>query len=124
MGNVVPFKPPETFERFGIDWNNAPRNERERQVREDFLTHEKSCGVNGLVSLVLLAIVSRRRGAVAEDLSAAADFAEVSWPCSYESTKTTSSPRSKRVSRTSPRHGPNACASGGAQGSPVSLAGE
>ena len=31
----------------------------------------------GLVSVLLLAVVSRRQGAVAEDLQGAADFAEV-----------------------------------------------
>jgi hypothetical protein len=75
--NVVPFKAPETFERFGIDWTRDAASNRERSLREAFLTYESSCGPNGLVSLVLLAIVSRRQGAVAEDLQAAADFAEI-----------------------------------------------
>jgi hypothetical protein len=75
--NVVPFKPPETFERFGIDWTREAKNEGERSLREAFLTYETSCGSSGLVSLVLLALVSRRQGAVAADLAAAADFAEV-----------------------------------------------
>ena len=74
---VVPFKAPETFERFGIDWTRNALTERERVLREAFLTYETSCGPNGLVSVTLLAIVSRRQGAVAEDLQAAADFAEV-----------------------------------------------
>ncbi len=46
-------------------------------MREAFLTHETSCGMSGLVSLLLLAVVSRRQGAVAEDLQGAADFAEI-----------------------------------------------
>jgi len=49
----------------------------EQSLREAFLTYESSCGLNGLVSLLLLVTVSRRQGAVAEDLQAAADFAEV-----------------------------------------------
>ncbi len=75
--NVVPFKAPETFARFGIDWTRAATTERERLVREAFLTHETSCGMSGLVSLLLLAVVSRRQGGVAEDLQGAADFAEI-----------------------------------------------
>ncbi|HEX3464403.1 MAG TPA: hypothetical protein VHS78_10190 [Candidatus Elarobacter sp.] len=75
--NVVPFKAPETFERFGIDWTRDAKTEAERSLREAFLTYETSCGSSGLTSLVLLATVSRRRGAVAADLAAAADFAEV-----------------------------------------------
>ncbi len=77
MKNVVPFRAPETFERFGINWTRAAATERERQLREAFLTYESSCGPNGLVSLLLLAIVSRRQGAVAEDLQTAADHAEI-----------------------------------------------
>jgi len=77
MKNVVPFRAPETFERFGINWTKAAVTERERQLREAFLTYESSCGPNGLVSLLLLAIVSRRQGAVAEDLQTAADHAEI-----------------------------------------------
>ena len=75
--NVVPFKAPEPFARLGIDWTRAATTERERLVREAFLTHETSCGMSGLVSLLLLATVSRRQGAIAEDLKAAADFAEI-----------------------------------------------
>ena len=74
---VVPFKAPETFERFGIDWTRKAVSESERLLREAFLTYETSCGPNGLVSVTLLAIVSRRQRAVAKDLQAAADFAEV-----------------------------------------------
>jgi hypothetical protein len=74
--NVVPFKPPETFERFGIDWTRDATNDRERSLREAYLTYESSCGPNGLVSLVLLAVVCGRQGAVAGDLQAAADLAE------------------------------------------------
>jgi hypothetical protein len=75
--NVVPFKAPDTFARLGIDWTRAATTEHERLVREAFLTQETSCGMSGLVSLLLLATVSRRQGAVAEDLQAAADFAEI-----------------------------------------------
>ncbi|MDB5072680.1 MAG: hypothetical protein JWM87_3791 [Candidatus Eremiobacteraeota bacterium] len=77
MRNVVPFKAPDTFARFGIDWTRSAATERERKLREAFLTYESSCGPNGLVSLLLLATVSRRQGAVAEDLQAAADHAEI-----------------------------------------------
>ena len=76
MKNVVPFKAPQTFQQFGIDWTRPAKTESERLLREAFLTYETSCGINGLVSLVLLAIVSKRQGAVADDLNAAADFAE------------------------------------------------
>jgi hypothetical protein len=75
--NVVPFKAPDTFARLGIDWTRAATTERERLVREAFLTQESSCGISGLVSLLLLAVVSRRQGNVAEDLQSAADFAEI-----------------------------------------------
>lgn len=75
--NVVPFKAPETFERFGIDWTRDAKSDVERSLREAFLTYETSCGLSGLTSVVLLAIVSRRQGAIAVDLAAAADFAEV-----------------------------------------------
>jgi|GEM_PF-1486929 len=75
--NVVPFKSPKTFERAGIDWTRAATSDRERMLREAFLTRETSCGPDGLVSVLLLAVVSQRQGAVAEDLQAAADFAEV-----------------------------------------------
>ena len=74
---VVPLKAPERFARVGIDWTRAARTESERSLREAFLTYETSCGPNGLVSILLLAVVSRRQGLVAEDLQAAADFAEV-----------------------------------------------
>ena len=75
---VVPFKPPEIFKRYGIDWTREPASDRERILREAFLTYETSCIPNGLTSLLLLAIVCRRRGAIAADLEAAAGFAEVS----------------------------------------------
>jgi hypothetical protein len=75
--NVVPFKAPEPFARLGIDWTRAAASDHERMVREAFLTHETSCGMSGLVSVLLLAAVSRRQGAVAEDLQGAADFAEI-----------------------------------------------
>lgn len=65
------------FERFGINWTREANAEGERSLREAFLTYETSCGSSGLVSLVLLAIVSRRQGTIAADLAAAADFAEV-----------------------------------------------
>ncbi|MDB5071477.1 MAG: hypothetical protein JWM87_2588 [Candidatus Eremiobacteraeota bacterium] len=77
MKNVVPFKAPELFDRVGIDWTRAALNKSEQSLREAFLTYESSCGPNGLVSLILLATVSRRRGNVAEDLQAAADHAEI-----------------------------------------------
>jgi hypothetical protein len=75
--NVVPFKAPETFARVGIDWTRNAKTERERALREAFLTYETSCGPNGAVSLLLLATVSRRQGGVAEDLQAAAALAEI-----------------------------------------------
>jgi len=75
--NVVPFKAPDTFQRLGIDWRREPTSDRERSLREAYLTYESSCGPNGLVSILLLAVVSRRQGAVAQDLAAAADFAEI-----------------------------------------------
>jgi hypothetical protein len=74
--NVVPFGPPESFARFGIDWTRDAKTEPERSLREAYLTFESSCSADGLVSILLLAVVSRRQGAVAEDLQAAADFAE------------------------------------------------
>ena len=77
MKNVVPFRAPEPFLRHGIDWTRAALSEQERTLRESYLTYETSCGANGLASLLLLAVVSRRQGAVAEDLQAAADFAEI-----------------------------------------------
>ena len=77
MKNVVPFVAPAKFAEFDIDWTRAARTEPERTLREAFLTYEVSCGPNGLVSVLLLAIVSRRQGAVAEDLQAAADHAEI-----------------------------------------------
>jgi hypothetical protein len=75
--NVVPFRPPESFKRFGIDWTRDAVDDGERTLREAYLTYELSCRQDGLVSILLLAVVSRRQGAVAEDLQAAADFAEV-----------------------------------------------
>ncbi|MDB5070515.1 MAG: hypothetical protein JWM87_1626 [Candidatus Eremiobacteraeota bacterium] len=75
--NVVPFKAPATFARFGIDWTKDAASERERSLRETYLTYETSCGPDGLVSVLLLATVSRRQGAVAEDLQHAGDFAEI-----------------------------------------------
>jgi hypothetical protein len=77
MKNVVPFKAPDIFARLGIDWTRAATTETERHVREAFLSEECSCGMSGLASLLLLAVVSRRQGAVAEDLQRAADFAEI-----------------------------------------------
>ncbi|MDB5071052.1 MAG: hypothetical protein JWM87_2163 [Candidatus Eremiobacteraeota bacterium] len=44
MKNVVPFKAPEPFERLGIDWTREAANDRERGLREAFLTYESSCG--------------------------------------------------------------------------------
>ena len=77
MKNVLPFRTPAKFAQFDIDWTRAARTETERSLREAFLTYETSCGPNGLVSILLLTIVSRRQGAVAEDLLAAADHAEI-----------------------------------------------
>ena len=77
MKNVVPFAAPAKFAEFGIDWTRAAQTETERRLREAFLTYETSCGPNGLVSILLLAIVSSRQGSVAEDLQAAADHAEI-----------------------------------------------
>jgi hypothetical protein len=77
MKNVVPFAAPTKFADFGIDWTRAARTEPERALREAFLTYEASCGPNGLVSILLLCVVSRRQGAVADDLQAAADHAEI-----------------------------------------------
>ena len=77
MKNVLPFKAPEPFTRHGIDWTKDPSTERERSLREAYLTYETSCGQHGLASLILLAIVSRRQGAIARDLKDAADFAEI-----------------------------------------------
>jgi hypothetical protein len=74
--HVVPFKAPETFAGAGIDWTRAAIADRERALREAYLTYESSCGPEGLVSLLLLSTVSRRQGAVAEDLQTAANFAE------------------------------------------------
>jgi hypothetical protein len=76
MRNVVPFKAPDAFKRYGIDWTREPATEGERSLREAYLTYETSCGLDGLVSVVLLSLVSRRQGAVASDLQAAADFGE------------------------------------------------
>ena len=77
MKNVVPFQAPETFGRYGIDWTREPTSDTERLLREAFLGYENSCGQDGLISVLLLALVSRRQGAVASDLQAAADFAEI-----------------------------------------------
>jgi hypothetical protein len=77
MKNVVPFRAPAKFAQFGIDWTRPARTESERRLREAFLTYETSCGPNGLVSILLLAIVSRRQASIAEDLQAAADHAEI-----------------------------------------------
>jgi hypothetical protein len=77
MKNVVPFRPSAKFAQFDIDWTRAARTETERRLREASLTYEMSCGPNGLVSILLLTIVSRRQASVAEDLQAAADHAEI-----------------------------------------------
>ena len=76
MRNVVPFKPPEAFASAGIDWTRDALTEHERRLREAYLTYETSCGPDGLVSLLLLASVTRRQGTVADDLRTAADYAE------------------------------------------------
>jgi hypothetical protein len=77
MKNVVPFKAPATFDRFGINWTKEPTTDHERSLREAFLDYETCCVPDGLVSVLLLAIVSRRQGSIATDLQAAADFAEI-----------------------------------------------
>jgi hypothetical protein len=77
MKNVVPFKACDEFANVGIDWTREPLREDERILRETFLTYESSCGMHGLGSLLLLAIVTRRQGVPARDLQNAADFAEV-----------------------------------------------
>jgi hypothetical protein len=77
MKNVVPFRAPAKFAEFGIDWTRAAQTETERKLREAFLTYETSCGPNGLVSILLLAIVAKRQGSAAEDLQTAADHAEI-----------------------------------------------
>jgi hypothetical protein len=76
MKNVIPFKPPEGFEAHGIEWTREPATDRERSLREAYLTYELSCGPDGLVSVLLLASVCRRTGTVAADLQSAADHAE------------------------------------------------
>jgi len=75
--NVVPFKAPDKFTEAGIAWTREPQSERERALREAFLTYEASCGPNGLVSILLLALVTRRQGSIASDLQDAADHAEI-----------------------------------------------
>ena len=77
MKNAVPFGAPAKFVELGIDWSRAAQTESERRLREAFLTYETSCGPNGLVSILLLAILAKRQGSVAEDLQAAADHAEI-----------------------------------------------
>ena len=77
MKDVVPFRALTKFAELGIDWTQAARTDSERSLREAFLTYELSCGPNGLVSVLLLAVVSRRQESVAEDLQAAADHAEI-----------------------------------------------
>ncbi|HEX3464996.1 MAG TPA: hypothetical protein VHS78_13195 [Candidatus Elarobacter sp.] len=77
MKNVVPFKQPEIVQQHGIDWTRAPSTKAERALREAYLTYETSCGPEGLVSVLLLATVTRRQGAVSQDLQDAADFAEI-----------------------------------------------
>ncbi|MBV8368127.1 MAG: hypothetical protein JO036_04215 [Candidatus Eremiobacteraeota bacterium] len=75
--NVVPFKACAAFDEAGIDWTKEPRSDRERTLREAYLTYESSAGTSGLVSLLLLGIVSRRQGAIAADLQYVADRAEI-----------------------------------------------
>jgi hypothetical protein len=38
MKDVVSFAAPAKFDEIGIDWTRAARNERERSLREAFLT--------------------------------------------------------------------------------------
>ena len=77
MKNAVPLRASAKFAEFSIDWTRAAQTETERRLREALLTYETSCGPNGLVSILLLAIVAKRQGTVAEDLQAAADHAEI-----------------------------------------------
>ncbi len=81
MKNLVPFAAPARFAEFDIDWTRAARTETERRLRQAFLTYEMSCGPNGLVSILLLAIVSGRHASVPEDLEAGADHAEIFFAC-------------------------------------------
>jgi len=76
MKHAVPFKVRDEFSRAGIDWSRPAPTKRERAVRESFLTYERTCGPNGLVSLVLLALAASRSGDVADDLRDAAELAE------------------------------------------------
>jgi hypothetical protein len=75
--NVVPFKTCAAFDEAGIDWTKEARSDVGRVLREAYLTYESSAGMNGLVSLLLLGIVSRRQGATASDLQYVADRAEI-----------------------------------------------
>ena len=75
--NVVPFKPCDAFDQAGIDWTREARSEEERALREAYLTYESSAGTSGLVSLLLLGIVSRRQGPIAADLEYVANRAEI-----------------------------------------------
>jgi hypothetical protein len=74
--NVVPFRS-TAFAAVGINWTKEPASASERALRGTYLTYETSCGPDGLTSVVLLSIVTRRQGTVASDLQAAAEFAEI-----------------------------------------------
>jgi hypothetical protein len=76
MNDAVPIRAPTKFAELSIDWTQAARTEPERSLREAFLTYELSCGPNGLVSVLLLAMVSRRHGSI-DEIEASADHAEV-----------------------------------------------
>ena len=75
--NVVPFKASDAFDQAGIDWKREARDDGERALREAYLTYESSAGTSGLVSLLLLGIVTRRQGAIAADLEYVANRAEI-----------------------------------------------
>jgi hypothetical protein len=75
--NVVPFKASDAFDQAGIDWNREARTDVERVLREAYLTYESSAGTSGLVSLLLLGIVTRRQGAIAANLEYVANRAEI-----------------------------------------------
>ena len=75
--NVVPFKACDAYDQAGIDWTREARSDRERVLREAYLTYESSAGTSGLVSLLLLGIVTRRQGAIAADLEYVANRAEI-----------------------------------------------
>lgn len=77
MRNVLPFKAPAPFDQHGIDWTKDPSSEYELELRKAYLDHESASGHDGLSALILLGLVSRRRGTIGADLAYAADFTAV-----------------------------------------------